>query len=194
VLVSASAVGYYGDQGDASCDETSPGGTGFLAEVCAAWEAATAPAAETGIRVVNLRIGVVLSPQGGALAKMLLPFKLGGGGRIGSGAQYWSWIALDDLVAILQYCLDHDALRGPVNAVAPHPVTNRQFTTTLGQVLRRPTLVPMPALVARLVFGEMANALLLASTRVAPKRLMDAHYEFQHPTLEGALRHMLETI
>lgn len=191
VLVSASAIGYYGDRGGEVLRETSAPGLGFLPEVCRAWEEATEPAAQKGIRVVLLRIGVVLSPAGGALAKMLFPFKLGAGGIIGSGQQYMSWIGLDDIIGAIHHALMTDALQGPVNVVAPHPVTNRDFTKTLGRVLGRPTLFPMPAFAARLAFGEMADALLLASTRVEPARLMAANYAFRHPDLEGALRHLL---
>jgi hypothetical protein len=191
VLVSASAIGYYGNRGDHILQETSRAGTDFLAQVCREWEAATAPAMHCGMRVVNLRLGVVLSPAGGALAKMLVPFKLGVGGVIGSGAQYMSWIALDDTIGAIDHALHTEALSGPVNAVAPHPVTNRVFTKTLGRVLVRPTLVPLPAFAARLAFGEMADALLLASARVVPTQLQESGYDFRHAELEGALRHLL---
>jgi uncharacterized protein (TIGR01777 family) len=191
VLVSASAIGYYGDRGAEVLREESRPGRDFLADVCRAWEAATAPAAQRGIRVVNLRFGIVLSAAGGALAKMLFPFKMGMGGIVGSGQQYMSWIALDDLVGAIHHALITDTLQGPVNAVAPNPVTNSEFTRTLGRVLRRPTLVPLPAFAARAAFGEMADALLLASIRVEPARLQDTHYAFRYPELEGALRHVL---
>ena len=191
VLVSASAIGYYGDRGDEILREESTSGSGFLAEVCREWEAATESAVQKRIRVVHLRIGVVLSPLGGALAKMLLPFRMGLGGIIGSGRQFMSWIALDDLVGSITYALTTDVIRGPVNAVAPHPVMNREFTKTLGRVLGRPTLFPMPAFAARLAFGEMADELLLSSTRVEPARLSATGYVFRHATLEGALRHLL---
>jgi uncharacterized protein len=191
VIVSASAIGYYGDRGDKPLDESSPPGSGFLADVCQQWEAATTPARDANIRVVNLRIGVVLSPKGGALAKMLTPFRLGGGGVIGSGRQYMSWIALDDLVRAIQFALNASALCGPVNAVAPHPVTNREFTKTLGRVLHRPTILPMPAFVARLAFGEMADEMLLAGARVEPRALSAARFEFNYSQLEPALRHLL---
>jgi hypothetical protein len=171
--------------------EESRPGTDFLAEVCREWEAATAPAAERGLRVVHLRIGVVLTPSGGALHKMLTPFKLGMGGIIGNGQQYMSWIALDDVVGIVQHALTTDTLRGPVNAVSPNPVTNQEFTKTLGQVLKRPTVFPMPGFAARALFGEMADALMLSSTRVEPARLIDSGYEFQFPELDGAFRHLL---
>lgn len=191
VLVSASAIGYYGSRGEEVLTESSESGSGFLAEVCREWEAATAPALDHGIRVVNLRFGVILSPRGGALAKMLLPFKMGAGGRIGSGRQYVSWIALDDVIGAVHQALIVEALRGPVNVVAPRPVTNTEFTKTLGRVLGRPTLLPMPAFAARLAFGEMGDALLLSSQRVEPVRLRETKYAFQYPELEGALRHLL---
>jgi uncharacterized protein (TIGR01777 family) len=192
VLVSASAIGYYGDRGDQVMDEETPAGSLFLSEVATAWEAATEPAARNGIRVVNLRMGFVLSKAGGGLATMLLPFKLGVGGRVGSGRQYLSWIAIDDVVGAISHAILSDSLHGPVNAVAPHPVTNREFTKTLGRVLWRPTIFPLPAFAARLVFGEMADNLLLASTRVEPARLLATGYQFRFPQLEGALCHVLE--
>jgi uncharacterized protein (TIGR01777 family) len=188
VLVAASAVGYYGDRGEEPLTEDSPPGTGFLPEVCRAWEAAADPARAAGIRVVHLRLGVVLAGQGGALPRMLLPFRLGAGGIVGSGRQYWSWIALADLIRVIELALGVDSLAGPVNAVAPAPVTNREFTRTLGRVLGRPTLLPLPALAARLLFGEMGQALLLDSARALPRRLERAGFRFRHPDLEGALR------
>ena len=191
VLVCASAIGYYGDRGDEILREDSASGSGFLPDVCREWEAACQPAAAKSIRVVNLRIGIVLSQAGGALAKMLTPFKLGAGGVIGSGRQYMSWIALDDVASAIHHALTHDSLCGPVNAVAPNPVTNRDFTRTLGRVLSRPTLFPMPAFVARLALGEMADALLLASARVVPARLLESGFVFRYPDLVGALRHLL---
>jgi len=192
VLVCASAIGYYGDRGSELLTEESAPGSGFLPEVCRAWEAAAAPAAKKGIRVVHMRFGVVLSRKGGALTKMLLPFWLGLGGKVGSGSQYMSWIAIGDAVGALQYALEHEALRGPVNAVAPNPVTNLEFTRALGRALHRPTIFPMPAAAARLVFGEMADALLLSSARVEPARLKAGGYRFRHPALDEALRHLLE--
>lgn len=191
VLVAASAIGFYGDRGGEMLSEDSSPGNGFLADVCQQWEAATRPAEKARIRVVNLRIGVVFSSEGGALAKMLLPFKLGFGGVVGSGQQYWSWIALDDLACAIKHALTADTLSGPVNAVSPNAVTNREFTRTLGRVLSRPTIVPIPAFLAKLAMGEMANELLLSSTRVVPNRLQESGYEFQHATLENALRHAL---
>jgi len=191
VFVCASAIGFYGDRGDAPLDEDDPPGEGFLSEVCRGWEAASEPLAAAGTRVVHLRFGIVLSPSGGALAKMLTPFKLGAGGVIGSGTQYMSWIAIDDLVGSIRHALVTDSLSGPVNVTAPNPVTNREFTRTLGRVLGRPTIAPLPAFAARLAFGEMADALLLSSTRVEPRKLLATRYTFRHPDLEEALRHLL---
>jgi uncharacterized protein (TIGR01777 family) len=188
VLVAASGVGYYGDRADEILTEDSPSGAGFLADVGRAWEAAADPARAAGIRVVHLRLGLVLAGQGGALPRMLLPFRLGLGGVIGDGRQYWSWIALPDVVRIVELAIALERLAGPVNAVAPTPVTNGEFTRVLGRVLGRPTLVPLPALAARLLLGEMGQALLLDSTRVAPRRLERAGFRFRHPNLEGALR------
>jgi hypothetical protein len=191
VLVCASAIGFYGDRGEEVLREDSAPGRGFLPEVCQAWEGAADPAREAGIRVVHLRFGIILSAEGGALAKMLLPFRMGLGGKIGSGAQYMSWITLDDVVGSILHALQTEGLEGPVNAVAPEPVTNREFTKALGRVLSRPTLFPLPGFAAGLVFGEMADELLLASTRVDPARLRDTGYTFRHPDLEPALRHLL---
>ncbi len=188
VLLSASAVGYYGDRGEAPLTEESAPGSGFLAEVCREWEAAADPARAAGIRVVHPRLGVVLAGQGGALPRMALPFRLGVGGVIGSGRQYWSWIEVGDLVRAIELCLALDALAGPVNAVAPAPIANREFTRVLGRVLGRPTLVPLPALAVRLLLGEMGQALLLDSARVLPQRLERAGFRFRHPGLETALR------
>jgi uncharacterized protein (TIGR01777 family) len=191
VLVSSSATGYYGDRGDAWLDETSPAADDFLGRLAREWEEATAPAAQAGIRVVRLRTGIVLAPEGGALGKMLLPFKAGLGGVLGSGRQYMSWIAIDDLLEVIRFALAAAALAGPVNAVAPAPVTNREFTKTLGRVLGRPTIAPAPAFALRLAFGEMADAALLGSARVRPARLLDAGYRFRFEALEPALRHLL---
>jgi len=190
-LVCASAIGYYGDRGEERLTEESPPGAGFLTEVCREWEAASTPAVQKGIRVVTLRIGVVLSPKGGALSRMLPPFRAGLGGVIGSGRQYVSWVALDDLVGIVLHVLTREDLRGPVNAVAPVPVTNRELTDALGKVLSRPTLLPVPAFALRLAMGEMADALLLASARAVPRRLEETGYHFRFPELMGALRHLL---
>lgn len=191
VLVCASALGYYGDRGDEVMRESSPPAADFLGLLCQEWEAASAPASAAGIRVVHLRMGIVMSPAGGALGKMLLPFKMGAGGRVGSGRQYMSWIAIDDALGAIHHALVSAELRGPVNAVAPEPVTNEEFTKTLGRVLRRPTIAAMPAFAARLAFGEMADALLLASTRVSSERLIASGYAFRYPRLESALRHVL---
>lgn len=191
VLICASAVGYYGDRGTEVCTESSRAGAGFLAAVAADWEAATAPAVTAGIRVVQLRIGAVLSPSGGALATMMLPFGLGLGGRLGSGGQYMSWVTLDDLVRIVDYVLLAEDLRGPVNAVAPQAVTNAEFTKSLGRALRRPTVLPVPGFVLRLLLGEMAEALLLASTRATPSILQAHGYEYVHPELDAALMELV---
>ena len=191
VLVSASAIGLYGDRGDEILDEDSSSGNGFLARVAREWEAATEPAAAAGIRVVQVRFGVVISPKGGALAKILTPFKMGGGGVIGSGRQHWSWISLDDAAGAIHHALLTDSVCGPVNVVAPDPVTNATFTKTLGRVLSRPSIARVPGWAARIAFGEMADELLLASTRVRPTRLLDSAYEFRHDSLEDALRHVL---
>ncbi len=191
VLVSASAIGFYGDRGEALLTEQSTAGSSFLAEVCQAWEQATKAASDAGIRVVHLRTGIVLSKSGGALAAMLTPFKLGGGGIVGSGKQYWSWISLDDEVRAIVHAIQTESLRGPVNLVSPEAPTNLVFTKTLGKVLHRPTIFPMPAFAARLALGEMANELLLASTRVEPRRLQETGFQFSYPDLEGALKHLL---
>ncbi len=191
VFVCASAIGYYGDRGADIVDEDSAPGAGFLADVCREWEAAAQPVLQSPTRVVHLRLGVVLSAAGGALASMLPVFRLGAGGVIGSGEQYISWVALDDVVGIIHHVLNTLALQGPVNAVAPEPVTNRDYTKTLGTILSRPTILPLPAFVARAAMGEMAQELLLSSTRVQPHRLLDSGYRFRFPQLEGALRHLL---
>jgi uncharacterized protein (TIGR01777 family) len=191
VFVSASAVGYYGDRGTQLLREESAPGKGFLAEVCRAWEAAAAPVAQRGLRLVYLRLGVVLSPAGGALAKMLVPFRLGAGGVVGTGKQYMPWVALDDVVGAIHHVLTTETLQGPVNVVAPELMTNETFTKTLGRVLGRPTVLPMPAFAVRLAFGEMADPLLLASARVEPARLMASGYTFRYPELESALRSLL---
>jgi hypothetical protein len=191
VLLCASAIGFYGDRSEEVLTEASAGGQGFLAEVCREWESATEPARKKGIRVVNLRFGVILSTQGGALAKMLTPFKMGVGGVVGSGRQYMSCITIDDVARAIQHSLASASLAGPINVVCPTPVTNHEFTKTLGKVLGRPTVFPMPAFAARLAFGEMADELLLSSTRVEPKKLLESGFQFQYPGLETALRHVL---
>ncbi|MBI4255412.1 MAG: TIGR01777 family protein [Candidatus Rokubacteria bacterium] len=190
-LLCASAIGYYGDRGDEVLREESPPGAGFLADLCREWEAAAELAARHGIRVVQLRIGLVLSPKGGALAAMLPVFRLGGGGPVGAGAQWMSWIGIDDTLGAILHALTTEALAGPINVVAPAPVTNREFGRTLGRVLRRPAIVPFPAVAARLLLGQMADELLLASARVVPARLEATGYAFRDATLEGALRRLL---
>jgi uncharacterized protein (TIGR01777 family) len=191
VLLTASAVGYYGDRGAEILNETSTAGADFLSDVCRVWEASADEAKAAGIRVVRLRFGVVLSGAGGALTKMLTPFKMGVGGKIGSGQQYMSWIALDDAIGAILHALAHEELEGAVNVVAPRAVTNAEFTKTLGGVLGRPTIFSVPAFAARLAFGEMADAALLASQRAEPAQLKATGYVFKYPELEGALRHAL---
>ncbi|MCI0603872.1 TIGR01777 family oxidoreductase [bacterium] len=191
VFVCASASGYYGDRGDEILREESPPGTGFLPDVCKEWEAATQSAADKGIRVVNTRFGIILSQKGGALPKMITPFKLGAGGRIGSGKQYWSWIDLDDVVGVIEHCVNNDALEGPVNTSTPNPVTNAVFTQTLARVLKRPAIFPVPAFAARAAFGEMADALLFCSFRMQPAKLIASGYTFAYPDLESSLLHLL---
>ena len=191
VLVCASAIGYYGNRGVEFLNEGSSRGSGFLPDVCLGWEEAAESVSKAGIRVVNVRFGIVLSKDGGALAKMMTPFKIGMGGKIGSGTQYMSWVAMDDVTGAIYHTLITESLKGPVNVTAPNPVTNKEFTNTLGEVLKRPAVVPIPAFAAKLAFGEMANDLLLASTKVAPKRLSDSGYKFQYPELENALKHVL---
>jgi uncharacterized protein (TIGR01777 family) len=192
IFVSASAIGYYGDRANEVLNERSAPGKGFLSDVCVEWEDATTPAASSGTRCVKTRFGIILDADGGALEKMMTPFKLGVGGRIGDGTQWMSWIALDDVVAGLRFVIDNSAMTGPVNFVAPEPVTNAEFTETMGKVLSKPTILPMPAFVARLALGEMADALLLASTRVEPKQLLDNGFRFQHQNLQSALNHILK--
>jgi uncharacterized protein (TIGR01777 family) len=192
VLVSGSAVGYYGDRGDEELTEASRAGTGFLADVVQDWEAATGVAEAAGIRVVRLRTGVALSPEGGALKRQLLPFKLGVGGRLGSGRQWLSWIALDDLVASVIHLIHTETVRGAVNATSPNPVTNAEFTKTLGAALRRPTVLPVPTLALKAMFGrDMVDEMLLAGQRVLPRALEATGFTFRHPTLDDALRSML---
>lgn len=192
VFISASAIGYYGDTGNEIVDEGRGVGRGFLSQVCQKWEASTQNLKDRGIRVVNLRFGVVLSSDGGALAKMLTPFRLGLGGRMGSGRQYMSWIAIDDVVQAIHYILRKENLEGPINIVAPNPVTNGDFTRVLGRCLGKRTPFPLPAFLAKILFGEMANELFLASTRVEPKKLIDAEFLFQYRNLEDALSYLLE--
>jgi hypothetical protein len=191
VLVSASAIGYYGDRGPEPVDEDSPPGVGFLADTCRDWEAACRPAWEGGLRVAQVRIGIVLSKDGGALAKMLPVFRWGLGGVMGSGRQFMSWITLVDLVRAIRFVLDEDMIHGAVNGVAPGAVTNREFTRTLGAQLGKPTIAPAPGMALRLALGEMAGPLLLEGANVRPKRLEQRGFAFQHPELETALRSVL---
>jgi uncharacterized protein (TIGR01777 family) len=191
VLVSASATGFYGDRGDEWLDESSASGQGFLAEVVRDWETASAPATASGIRVVHLRFGLVLAGNGGALAKMLPVFRRGLGGRIADGRAYWSWLALPDVLGVIHHSLKDSTLSGVLNAVSPNPVTNEEFTRTLGRVLRRPTIFPVPRAAVELLFGEMGREALLASFRVRPGRLLDSNFVFQFAGLEPALRHVL---
>lgn len=187
VFVSASAIGFYGDRADEELTETSSSGSTFLAEVCREWEAESRRAEDLGIRTVLLRTGIVLSKDGGALGTMLLPFKMGVGGVIGSGKQWMSWISLDDHIAAIKYALENDNVRGAVNSTSPNPVTNEEFTATLGEVLYRPTFIPLPEFAVSMLLGEMGDALLLASTKVLPKRLDDAGFEFRFPHLKEAI-------
>ena len=187
----SSAIGYYGDRGEEVLDETALPGRGFLAETCVAWEAAARPAADAGIRTVHLRTGVVLSRDAGMLARLLPPFRLGLGGPLGLGKAWMSWIALEDMIRVILHCLEGEGASGPVNAVAPHPVTNREFTRALAGVLRRPAVFPVPPVALRLAFGEMARELLLSSTRVVPHRLEAAGFTWRHPDMQGALKSLL---
>jgi uncharacterized protein (TIGR01777 family) len=192
VLVCASAVGFYGDRGEEVLREESTGGQGFLPEVCRQWEDASRIAAEAGIRTVNIRIGLVLSAQGGALEKMLTPFKLGLGGRIGSGRQWWSWIHVDDIVGGIQHAIRTESLSGAVNLVAPNPVRNAEFTNMLASVLGRPAFFPVPEFALRLAFGKMAaEELLLASARVEPGKLVASGYTFRFRELRAALENLV---
>jgi uncharacterized protein (TIGR01777 family) len=192
VFLSASAIGYYGSRGDESLDEESSSGGGFLAEVAREWEEATSSARRAGVRVLNLRFGVILSKEGGALAKMLTPFRLALGGRLGNGKQFFSWISIDDTIGAVLFALDNDRVRGPVNLTTPAPVTNAEFTKTLARVLHRPAIFPLPLFIPKLFFGkEMTAETLAASARVFPAKLAAAGYDFRHPELEGALRALL---
>ncbi len=191
VFVSASAIGVYGNRGDEVLTELSTPGDDFLAGVVKEWEASTAAASAAGIRTVNLRFGVILTPKGGALKRLLLPFKLGAGGRVGSGKQWWSWVGIDDVISATLHAVMTDSLSGPVNVVAPNPVTNGEFVKALGRVLHRPAILPTPVLPLKLVLGEVVDALLLVSQRVQPTKLLETGYEFHHAELEPALRHVL---
>ncbi len=191
VLVCASAIGIYGDRGDEVLTEESPAGAGFIAEMCVAWEAATRTAEDAGIRVVHARFGVALSPVGGAMARLLPLFRLGLGGNLGNGQAWMPWLTLRDAVGILNYCIDRDDIRGPVNTVAPNPVTNAEFTHALGAALHRPAILPAPAFALRLALGEMADEALLASARVVPTKLIQAGYQFADPEIAPALRSLV---
>jgi uncharacterized protein len=192
VLVSVSATGYYGDRGDETLTEESQSSIGFLSDVCRNWEESTQIAKESGIRVVNLRLGIVLSSSGGMLSKILPIFKMGLGGRIGKGNQYMSWIGLDDLLGLILYTIADESISGPLNAVSPNPITNADFTTTLGKVLSRPTIFSIPESIIKLALGEeLANAAILSSSRVIPQRLIRIGYQFRFPYLESVLRHTL---
>ena len=192
-LVCAGGAGIYGDRGDEILTEESELGSGFLAEVGIAWEGAAEPAREAGIRVVNFRQGIVLSRDDGALPRMLTPFRLGVGGRIGSGKQWWSWVGTDDLVAAYSFALEHAELSGPVDLTSPNPVTNSQFVSALGRALRRPTIFPLPAVAVRTLFGEMGESALLQGQRALPARLLDAGFEFRYAVLDAALARALES-
>ncbi|MFZ0038898.1 MAG: TIGR01777 family oxidoreductase [Candidatus Acidiferrales bacterium] len=192
VLVSASAIGYYGDRGDEALVETSAPGKDFLPQLSSEWEAAAMGAEKLGIRTVITRFGIVLAKNGGALPRMLTPFKMGVGGKLGSGKQWMSWVALDDVVGAIREAIMRPSFRGPVNVVAPNPVRNADFTRVLARVLHRPALFPAPAFVLRLMLGEMADALLLSSQRVVPQKLLDDKFPFKFAELETALRHALE--
>jgi uncharacterized protein len=191
ILICASAIGYYGDRGEEVLTEASSPGVGFLPDVCKEWEEATNIAKQKGIRVVNLRFGLILSSRGGALKKMLLPFRIGLGGKVGSGDQYYSWIAIDDAAGAIDLALKQETLEGPMNIVSPNPVTNSEFTKALGKAVQRPTIFPMPAFAARAAFGEMADALLLASVRVHPEKLLSNNYIFRYPEIEGTFDHVI---
>jgi uncharacterized protein len=191
VFICASASGYYGDRGEEILTEDSGPGKGFLSDVCQEWENSAQPVISKGIRTIFTRFAIILSDRGGALKKMLAPFKMGVGGKIGSGNQYWSWIDLDDVVRIIQFCLENEPMQGAVNVNSPEPVRAETFTDTLGCVMNRPSIFPVPAFVAKLAFGEMAQDLLLSSFRMQPAKLIAAGYNFAYPDLESSLRHLL---
>lgn len=191
-FISGAAIGFYGDRGDEVMTESSPAGKTFLAEISKEWEAESRRAEDLGIRTVLLRTGIVLSKDGGALATMMTPFKLGVGGVVGSGKQWMSWVSLDDVVGIINFALENESVRGAINVTAPNPVTNEEFTKTLGSVLYRPTFLPLPEFAVHMVFGEMGDALLLDSTRVVPKRLLDAGYDFKFTDIKTALEHAVK--
>lgn len=190
-FIGSSAIGYYGNRADEELNEENSAGVGFLAEVCKAWEAEENRIASKDIRVANIRTGLVLSTEGGALKELLLPFKLGVGGIVGSGRQWWSWITLNDLLRVYQYVIENESVKGPVNAVGPNPVTNKTFVKILGKALHRPSIFPLPAFIVNLIFGEMGQELLLNGQKVMPKRLMGAGFQFEQAELEPALKSML---
>ncbi len=192
-LISASAIGFYGNREDEVLTEDSVVGEGFFPEICSGWEIEAMKAKDFGTRVVTPRIGVVLAPDGGALEKMLTPFKLGVGGVVGSGKQWMSWIAIEDLVGLIAFALENESIEGPLNATAPNPVTNETFTKTLGRVLHRPTFIPVPEFAIKLLFGEMGETLLLQGNRVVPKKALDAGYEFKFPELEEAIKDQVDS-
>ena len=191
LFISSSATGFYGDRLDSILDEKSSSGSGFLPEVCVEWEQSTQPAEQAGVRTVHIRTGIVLSKKGGALKKMLPPFQMGGGGILGSGNQYMSWISLEDEIRAISFIIHNSNIVGPVNLTAPNPVNNKEFTKVLGKVLKRPTIVPLPGFAAKLIFGEMADAILLTGNRVLPNKLIEAGFKFNHETLEIALKNVL---
>lgn len=192
VFISGSAIGIYGNRGDEIMTESEPPGDNFLADVCKAWEAESLRAERLGIRTVLLRTGIVLSKEGGALGTMLTPFKLGVGGVVGSGKQWMSWISLADEIAVINFVLENESVSGPINLVSPNPVTNEEFTKTLGEIIHRPTILPLPKFAVKMVFGEMGDALLLDSTRAVPKRLQDLGYQFEFTDLRSALTEALK--
>ena len=191
IFISSSATGFYGDKEDIILDENSSQGSGFLPEVCVEWEKSTFAAEQAGIRTVHIRTGIVLSKKGGALKKMLPPFKFGGGGILGSGNQYMSWISLEDEINAIIFILNNSSLSGPINLTAPHPVNNKEFTKILGKVLKRPTILPLPGFIARFLFGEMADAILLTGNRVLPNKLIEAGFTFTHSKLDEALKDII---
>jgi len=191
LFISSSATGYYGDRKDEDLDENSYPGTGFLPEVCVEWENSTKSAEDAGIRTVHIRTGIVLSKEGGALKKMLPPFLFGAGGILGNGKQFMSWISIKDEINAILFIINNQTLNGPVNLTAPNPVNNYEFTKVLGKVIKRPTVAPLPGFIARIMFGEMADAILLTGNKVYPKKLIDAGFAFEHSTLDKALKSIL---
>ena len=191
VLICASAIGYYGNRGEDECIETIEAGDSFLSTVCCQWEQSARPASEAGVRVVNLRFGVVLGKEGGSLAKMLPAFKMGMGGPLGNGQQWVSWVSIVDAVRAIEFAIEHETLQGPVNVVSPHPVRNKEFAHAVGHALHRPEVVPVPKRMLKFMFGEMADETVLASTKVLPQKLQTEDFQFQHPDLNTALEAIL---